>query len=139
MTPTGQDEWLELMMAQGEWPAKGERRKSIRVPLHWTLHLACQGGKHPHRTEIKNLSRDGFYCFLHEPLTAGEHVDCDIVVPTHAPDCEDVLFLRCRAQVIRVEKVDCGERYGMACRIKDYQVIHPPPKAALASISTVLN
>jgi hypothetical protein len=130
MTSTALDELRDLM-AEGEWTAKRERRKSCRLPLRWTLYLACQGGTHPHRTETKNLSRDGFYCLLHEPLTAGEHVDCDIVVPTHAPDCDDELFLRCHAQVIRVEKLDSGESYGMACRIEQYQLM-PPSKSSVA-------
>src|SRR6185369_13755858 len=93
-------------------------------PLHWTLYLASRGGTHPRRTETENLSRDGFYCILDQPLTAGEHVDCDIVIPTHESDCHAVISLRCRAQVIRVEKIDCGEQYGLACRIEDYRLIH---------------
>ena len=86
--------------------------------------MARDGRTHPQRTETKNLSRDGFYCLLNEPLIVGEHFDCDIVVPTHAPVASSAMFLRCRVQVMRVEKVDSGDRYGLACRIEEYRVIH---------------
>jgi hypothetical protein len=137
MTPAGQDEWPELMNAIPECTAIEERRRSLRVPLHWTLYLVCEGGIHTYRSETKNLSRAGFYCVLNEPLTAGEHVACDIVIPTHTLASEDVMSLRCRAQVLRVEKMACGEEYGLACRIEDYRLIHnlrnmgPPARVVL--------
>ena len=32
--------------------------------------------------------------------------------------------LRCRAQVLRVEKTEHGYGYGLACRLEDYRVLH---------------
>jgi hypothetical protein len=113
------------MNAMTECTVMDERRKSLRVPVRWTLYLVCKGGTHTYRSETKNLSRAGFYCVLNEPLTAGEHIDCDIVIPRHTLASDDVISLRCRAQVIRVEKVACDEEeYGLACRIEDYRLIH---------------
>jgi PilZ domain len=126
MARAAHEEWFELMNTTAELMGNGERRKSFRVPLQWTVYFASETGTFPRRSETKNLSRDGFYCFLEVPLTAGEHFDCDIVIPTHMRDGEDVMSLRCRAQVIRVEKVGAGEQYGLACRIEDYRVIHIP-------------
>jgi hypothetical protein len=47
------------------------------------------------------------------------------VVPTHSSlDPDDVVYLRCSAQAVRVEQVGTGPEFGLACRIEDYCVIH---------------
>jgi hypothetical protein len=80
--------------------------------------------KHPVRTQIRDISRDGFYCLLDQPTGLGERVKCDIVVPTHSSlDPDDVVYLRCTAVVVRVENLGDGARFGLACRIEDYCVV----------------
>ncbi len=105
--------------------ANGERRRSRRVPLHWTLYLACNGNGHPVRTKTRDISSDGFYCLLEQPVKPGDQFACDIVVPTHnSPDPDDVVYLRCRAQAVRVEKTTGETEFGLACRIEDYCLVH---------------
>jgi hypothetical protein len=111
--------------SQAGWQAGIERRRSPRAALHWTLYLMGNGARHPLRTETRDISRDGFYCLLDQPLSPGERIRCDIVVPTHnAQDPDDVVYLRCSAQALRVEKLGAGTKYGIACRIEDYYVVH---------------
>jgi c-di-GMP-binding flagellar brake protein YcgR len=106
-----------------EWHAGVERRRTPRVSLHWTLHLICDGTSNPLRTQSRDISRDGFYCFLNQPLKPGDRVKCDIVVPTHRPhDRDDVVYLRCNAMVLRVEKLGNLTEFGIACQIEDYCV-----------------
>lgn len=110
---------------QTAWHPGMERRRSPRVALHWTLYLMGNGIRHPLRTETRDISRDGFYCLLDQPLQPGERIRCDIVVPTHnALDPGDVVYLRCNAQALRVEKLGAGNAFGIACRIDDYSVVH---------------
>ena len=110
---------------QAVWPATVERRRSPRATLHWTLYLTCAATKRPLRTEAQNISRDGFYCLLDQPITPGERIKCDIVVPTHSSqDPDDVVYLRCSAEAVRVEKTGAGEEFGLACWIENYCVIH---------------
>lgn len=107
--------------AQGAWSTGTERRKSQRVALHWTLYLACAGTGHPVCTKTTNISSDGFYCYLDRTVSPGDQFECDIVVPTHDQrDPRDVVYLHCRAQAVRVEKIDTGPHFGLACRIEDY-------------------
>ena len=101
--------------------AGAERRRNFRAPLHWTLYLASSGSGHPIRTTTRDLNKDGFYCLLDQPATPGERIECHIVVPKHkSQDPDDVLYLRCRAQVVRVEKIGNSAEFGVACRIEDY-------------------
>jgi hypothetical protein len=104
----------------------GDRRRSLRVPLHWKLYVACRGTTHPRQTETRDVSRDGFYCILDAALAPGEWIDCDLVIPAHVPDSDETLSLRCRAQVIRVERMDDDDRFGLACRIEDYRLVRRP-------------
>lgn len=107
------------------WHSGVERRRSPRATLRWTLYLKGASTAHPLRTVTRNISRDGFYCALDRPLRPGERIDCDIVVPTHnLQDPENVAYLRCSAQVLRVEKIGTGAEFGIACRIEDYTVMH---------------
>ena len=120
--PCSANEFKTMRAETEAWNASADRRRSLRVPLHWTVYLTCHGVPHPLRSTTENLSRGGFYCCVTDPLTPGEHIQCDIVVPTHASqNPEAILFLRCCAQVLRVELLAHG--YGLACRIDDFSVL----------------
>jgi hypothetical protein len=111
--------------------ASAERRKSRRVPLQWTVYVACSGGAPPLRTKTQNISSEGFYCLLDQAVMPGEEFDCDIVVPTHnSPEPDEVMLLRCRAQAIRVDQIGSGLEFGLACRIEDYCLNHATGRRA---------
>lgn len=110
---------------QAGWQDGVERRRSPRATLHWTLYLMCGATEHPLRTEVSNISRDGFYCLLNQSIRPGERIKCDIVVPAHnSQDPDDVVYLRCNAQAVRVETIRAGAEFGLACRVHDYCIIH---------------
>lgn len=95
------------------------------MPLHWTLYLACDGAARPFKTVTRNISSDGLYCLVDHSVKPGDQFACDILVPTHASqDPNDVFCLRCRAQAVRVEIIEDGANFGLACRIQDYSLIH---------------
>src|ERR1039458_5024443 len=109
---------------QAGWNAGIERRRSPRATLHWTLYLSCNSAKHPLRTESRDISRDGFYCLVDQPIRPGERILCDIAVPTHSLQVPDgVVYLRCDALAVRVEKIGEEAEFGLACRIEDYCLI----------------
>jgi hypothetical protein len=138
-----QNHCLDVMMTAtmvsdliAENPAWGvdERRKSRRVPLHWTLFLACNGSGHPVRTRSRNISSDGFYCLVDRSVRPGDKFSCDILIPTHASlDPDEVVYLRCHAQAVRVESLGDGTGFGLACQIEDYCLL--PSGAALGGAS----
>jgi len=113
-----------IMSSQTGWNAGVERRRSPRAALHWTLYLICNSARHPLRTETQDISSDGFYCLVDQPITPGEQIKCDIVVPTHSlADADDVVYLRCAALAVRVEKIGDEAEFGLACRIEDYCLV----------------
>ncbi len=102
-----------------------ERRSSRRVSLQWVVYVAHDGCAHPVRSKTANLSRDGFYCTLGEPLRPGQQVGCDLIVPAYRPQApEEALVLRCQARVARVETIKGGQEFGMGFRIEDYCLFH---------------
>jgi len=102
-----------------------ERRRNPRAPLQWTVYLAFKGSAHPFRSITRDINKDGFYCSLDQPVRPGERIECDIAVPTHGSrDLDDVAYLRCLAQAVRVEKIGDSPKFGVACRIEDYRLIH---------------
>ncbi len=121
----------ELAMMSGEnrseqiRAADSERRRTSRAALNWTIYITCGGLKHPLRTKTRDISSDGFYCFLNKPLKPGERIECDIVMPTHdMRDTADVAHLHCRARVVRIEQTEEEGEFGVACRIEDYAIVH---------------
>src|ERR1017187_5409581 len=86
--------------------ASVERRRNFRAPLHWTLYLACSGSGYPIRTTTRDINKDGFYCLLDHPVRPGERIECNIAVPKHkSQDPDDVVYLRCRAQVDHIVRI----------------------------------
>jgi hypothetical protein len=78
----------------------------------------------------KNVSVDGFYCFVQELFRIGELLHCVIVVPASGRQPDDALNLDCRVEVVRVEPLGTG-RYGIACHIEEYRVLTVPARSKL--------
>lgn len=101
-----------------------ERRRNRRAPLNWLVYIKCESSTERLLTRTRDISSDGFYCLLNQPVRPGEHIECDIVVPTHGTrHPNDVVYLRCKARAVRVEEIDGGLEFGVACRIEEYRVL----------------
>ena len=96
-----------------------ERRKRTRVPLHWTVYLGRPSSEEKVRAETLNLSSEGFYCMSPVPFTAGETIDCTIVLPV-PEGVHEPRRLAGRTVVLRVEPN--GNQFGIACRLEDYSL-----------------
>lgn len=98
-----------------------ERRKHARLPLSCTAYLMRSGAAELIETRTKNISVDGFYCFVSENLFVGEYIRCIVVVPAfNTEHPESMLSLHCSAKVVRVDWM--GARSGIACHIEEYRV-----------------
>ena len=104
-------------------PAMHERRRRTRIPLCWTVYLLRDASDRPIESRTKNISSEGFYCYVPEPLNAGDIIRCIIHVPAADPArSERTITIHCRARILRVEAVSVAT-FGVACRIEDYAVV----------------
>lgn len=101
-----------------------ERRKRPRVDLCLPIRIESRSdaGVRELAGNTRNISTDGLYCLVMDPLITGEWVECVVTLPCNRLPGQSDLYLRCSAQVVRVEQVE-HERYGVACCISDYRVI----------------
>ena len=110
-----------------------ERRNRQRLALHWNVYIFREADGCPLLSRTRELSSEGFYCVAEKPLTPGEHIHCDIVIPPQNALAQSPgTSLHCRIQVLRVEATANGG-YGLACRIEEYSVSRwkPQPPAGV--------
>jgi hypothetical protein len=83
---------------------------------------------HPVSCKTRNVSSQGFYCLVQEPLESGELVECTVVIPIPKPGNPDAaLWLKCHARLLRVEAVAADKAFGIAFLIEEYCVVHLNP------------
>jgi hypothetical protein len=103
-----------------------ERRKRMRVALHWPVRLLRQPGRPSVETTTENLSTEGLYCITSEPFQPGERLRCEIVIPGESFGfSESAIRLQCHVTVRRVENLSSG--FGLGCQIEDYGVTTDSP------------
>jgi hypothetical protein len=112
-----------MRILDGGYTPDTDRRRRVRLPLAWVIYVLRSSDTSPVETKTKNISSEGFYCYVHEALVVGECIRCTMVVPgfeaAHRDEC---ISLECQATVLRVEAV--GPRYyGVACHIDTYKMV----------------
>jgi hypothetical protein len=99
-----------------------ERRKRVRLRLHWRIELLSFG--QPIQTTTRDLSSSGFYCWSPVPLAPGSRVVGIIHAPAHSREKPDgMLSIECQVRVARVEAQNPDGFYGLGCEITDYRLI----------------
>ena len=111
-------------MASAHSEAGPDRRKRSRLRLAYPVRLSRVGTECRIDTKTENLSCKGFFCLSGSVFSIGEILDCELRIP---PSGADVLgagdvILRCRAEVVRVEKQPDGSVSGLACHLLAYSV-----------------
>ena len=119
---------------------KSERRIRPRAALHWVVHVSRAGGLHPVSAKTSNVSSQGFYCLVQEPLESGERVECTLAIPIPRSGKPDAMvWLKCQARLLRVEAVAGEKPFGIAFLIEEYCIVHlNPVRINLAEQSMVL-
>ena len=106
-----------------------ERRRRMRVRVHWPI--CFWGGRltDPIETVTRDLSSDGFSCLSRIALLPGEILRCHIKIPQYRRQGpEQLRLLDCRVRVVRVDPVDPVDRDGIfeiGCRLEAYRLITP--------------
>jgi hypothetical protein len=102
----------------------GERRSRTRMTARWPVRLNRVGETLAVEGETKNLSSQGLYCLSEEPFVPGERLECILALSSlDLEEREGAFCLRCYAQVIRVESRNSEARFGLACKIDDFELV----------------
>ena len=88
------------------------RRRRPRVNLNWAIRLRRNDGELIAETATDNLSSEGFHCTLEVPLSPGETLRCELLIPT------STLVLYRSVRVVRVDIRGLEPGFGIACRFE---------------------
>jgi hypothetical protein len=98
-----------------------ERRRWPRAHLHWCVQFFGLGSE-PLQCTTHNVSTGGFYVLSELPFKPGHCLNCILSIPSHrSRRGDELLFVECRVEVVRVESLKEENRFGTACRILDYR------------------
>jgi len=100
-----------------------ERRGRKRFPLKLSLSVRGSGVSPTGEihTECRDVSSQGVYFFLQEPLNSGSVVEILLTLPSEITQGEPVR-VRCEARVQRTETLREG-RVGIAAKIERYRFL----------------
>ncbi len=91
----------------------------------WEVHLFRPGIVDPIEGYTKNLSSEGLYCVVSQPVAVGDAVAYLLMVPAFGPGGgHEVIRLSGQLEVLRMEQVGAGS-YGLGCQFRDYRVLVP--------------
>lgn len=111
-------------------PLPGERREAPRLTSSLPISLEWQTeGDELRRVRgtTRDVTRNGVYCFVEEPLAPGLPVGFDVLFPGELT-AGDPLRLRCRGRILRSESH--GRRFGVAASIQSHTVVETPEPVA---------
>ena len=97
-----------------------ERRERVRVLSQLPLTVKF-GGIYEMGAEAVNISARGMLFVLPQRLAMGEAIELVFRLPRRVIGVDGV-WLRCRAEVVRVEEGLPKGRFGVGARIKSYEV-----------------
>ena len=118
-----QPEMPLYLETNGRHPKWMERRKRVRMQVHWTIRFLRNGNDGAHETVTRDLSSEGFQCLTKMAFVPGESAACTLGVPANDPkDARRMLMVNCKVRVVWVRATDDGY-YDMGCRIENYRFI----------------
>lgn len=98
-----------------------ERRRWARAQVRWQVQIFGTDAR-PLRCVTRDVSSGGFYVSSERKFEPGERLACTLSIPSYRSRQDDeVLVMRCRVEVVRVESGPAEKRFGTACRILEYQ------------------
>ncbi len=98
----------------------GERRAHPRIALSWPVGIRVEGEPAPVMADLRDISCRGAYCFSATPLRCGDVVVIELLLPRELDPQSRGLRVECRSTVVRVDEVQPGAEYGIACAFQDH-------------------
>lgn len=102
--------------------AKEELRRDKRIPKQ--VPVAVKKRHNGTVEEIEGHTRDvsqrGVFMYLSNRVAEGSELEIVFPMPHSDSPAEDT-WVRCRARVLRVEKTESGNRFGVAAVLESYE------------------
>jgi hypothetical protein len=95
-----------------------EKRIATKVPV--TVKKHQNGGAEDLEGQTRDLSQRGVFMYLSNRVAEGSELELVFPMPQGDSPAEDT-WVRCKARVLRVEKTDGGQRFGVAAVLESYE------------------
>jgi PilZ domain len=101
---------------------KSELRRDRRIPtkVPVTVKKHHNGASEELSGHTRDVSQRGVFMYLSNRVAEGSEIELVFPMPQSDAIAEDV-WVRCKARVLRVEKTDGGERFGVAAVLESYE------------------
>lgn len=100
----------------------GEVRRDKRIPakVPVTIKKHHNGTSEEWSGETRDVSKRGVFMYLSNRVAEGSELELVFPMPNSESPAEDT-WVRCKARVLRVEKTDNGQRFGVAAVLESYE------------------
>ena len=109
-----------------------ERRRSPRYAANSPVRIKTTASPQPRQGESRDLSRNGLFFFLGEPMAAGTDIELVMMLPDEVTS-QGQQWVCCRGRVVRVEQPGAPGKFGIAATFDHYTVV--PEAVAVGSSS----
>jgi hypothetical protein len=105
------------MSAKEKHVHRREKRVQAKVPV--TAKSQHNGSIEEIKGETRDVSPRGIFMYLSNRVAEGAELELVFPMPDEKAGHEN--WVRCRARVLRVEKTNSGERFGVAAALESYE------------------
>ena len=95
-----------------------DKRISAKVPV--TIKKDNNGSVQELEGQTRDVSERGVFMYLSNRVAEGSELELVFPMPQGDSPAEDS-WVRCKARVLRVEKIESGSRFGVAAVLESYE------------------
>jgi PilZ domain len=106
------------MSTKAKQELRRDKRIEAKVPV--TVKKKQNGSTEEWNGHTRDVSQRGVFMYLSNRVAEGSELELVFPMPKGDSPAEDT-WVRCRARVLRVEKTDGGQRFGVAAVLESYE------------------
>lgn len=106
------------MSSKTKQELRQDKRIATKVPV--TIKKDENGSVQQLEGQTRDVSERGVFMYLSNRVAEGSELELVFPMPQGDSPAEDT-WVRCRARVLRVEKIESGSRFGVAAVLESYE------------------
>jgi c-di-GMP-binding flagellar brake protein YcgR len=107
------------MSTKSKQELRQEKRISAKVPV--SIKKQNNGDVQQLEGQTRDVSERGVFMYLSNRVAEGSELELVFPMPQQAGAESEEGWVRCRARVLRVEKIESGNRFGVAAVLESYE------------------